>query len=82
VRTGRPKKTLHLPPMDKEKLEMLARRPKTAQRLALRSKIVLRASAGLSNQEIARELRITGATGGKWRERFRKHGLEGLAARG
>ena len=78
MRTGRPKKTLHLPPMDKEKLEMLARRPKTAQRLALRSKIVLRASAGLSNQEIARELRITGATGGKWRERFRKHALEGL----
>jgi transposase len=79
MRTGRPKKAITLQPADKEKLEMLARRPKTAQRLALRSKIVLRASAGLSNQEIARELRITGATVGKWRERFRKHGLESLS---
>lgn len=78
MRTGRPKKPISLPPRDREKLEMLARRPKTAQRLALRSKIVLRASDGLSNQDIARELRITGATVCKWRERFRKQGLEGL----
>ena len=78
MRTGRPKKPLHLPAMDREKLEMLSRRPKTAQRLALRSKMVLRAAAGLSNGEIARELRITGATVGKWRERYRKHGLDGL----
>jgi transposase len=79
MRTGRPKKAITLQPADKEKLEMLARRPKTAQRLAMRSKIVLRAAEGLPNGEIARGLGVTGATVGKWRERFRQHGLDGLS---
>ncbi|MDQ2840293.1 MAG: helix-turn-helix domain-containing protein, partial [Acidobacteriota bacterium] len=57
----------------------MARRPKTAQRVALRSKIVLRAAEGLPNQEIARRLGVTGATVGKWRERYRMHGMKGLA---
>ncbi|MBZ5724638.1 MAG: helix-turn-helix domain-containing protein [Acidobacteriia bacterium] len=72
-------KPLVLKPEDRQKLELLARRPKAAQRLAVRSKIVLRASEGLRNQEIARQLEITGATVGKWRERFRSLGLEGLS---
>jgi len=79
LRTGRPKKTLTLVPTDKEKLTLLARRPKSAQRVAVRSKIVLRAAEGQSNQEIARNLGITGATAGKWRERFRLQGMEGLS---
>ena len=79
MRTGRPKKTLTVKPADREKLELLARRPKTAQRVAIRSKIVLRAAEGLPNQEIARQLGITGATVGKWRERYREHGMEGLS---
>lgn len=79
MRTGRPKQPLTVAPADKEKLELLARRPKTAQRVALRSKIVLRAGQGLSNQEIARRLSVTGATVGKWRERYRIHGMKGLS---
>jgi transposase len=79
MRTGRPKKSLLLEPADREKLELLARRPKTAQRVATRSKIVLRAAEGLPNQEIARQLGITGTTVGKWRERYRVHGMEGLS---
>jgi transposase len=78
MRTGRPKKPLTVGTADREKLELLARRPKTAQRVALRSKIVLRAAEGLSNREIARRLGVTGATVGKWRERFRARGMEGL----
>jgi transposase len=78
MRTGRPKQPLTLEPGDKEKLNLLARRPKTAQRAALRAKIVLRAAEGLPNQEIARRLGVTGATVGKWRERFRVRGMEGL----
>ena len=77
--TGRPKKPLILTDEEREKLEQWARRPKTAQRLALRSRIVLRCAEGLSNQAVARQLRITGATVGKWRERFRTARLEGLA---
>ena len=79
MRTGRPKPSLNLVATDEEKLTLLARRPKTAQRVAVRAKIVLRAADGLSNQEIARGLGITGATVGKWRERFRLHGMEGLS---
>jgi transposase len=78
MRTGRPKQSLSLELGDKEKLELLARRPKTAQRAALRAKIVLRAAEGLPNQEISRRLGVTGATVGKWRERFRLKGIEGL----
>jgi transposase len=79
MRTGRPKQPLTIGNDDKEKLELLARRPKTAQRVALRSKIVLRAAEGLSNQQIAGRLGVTGATVGKWRERYRVRGLEGLS---
>jgi transposase len=79
MRTGRPKKPLSLKPADQEKLELLARRPKTAQRLAIRSKIILRAAEGLPNQEIASRLGVTGATVGKWRERYRHQGMDGLA---
>jgi transposase len=78
VRTGRSKQPLTVLPADQEKLELLARRPKTAQRMALRSKIVLRAAQGLANQEIARQLDVTGTTVGKWRERYRIRGMEGL----
>jgi hypothetical protein len=45
--TGCPKKPLTVNPGDQEKLELLARRPKTAQRVAIRSKIVLWAAEGL-----------------------------------
>jgi hypothetical protein len=35
--------------------------------------------AGMSNSEITRKLRITGATVGKWRERFRQFGAGWVA---
>jgi transposase len=79
MRSGRPKQPVALEPADKEKLELLARRPKTAQRAALRAKIILRAAEGQSNLEIARRLAVTGNTVGKWRERFRLRGIEGLS---
>jgi transposase len=79
MRTGRPKNPLTVKPADQEKLQLLARRPKTAQRVALRCKIVLGAAQGLPNQEIARRLGVTGATVGKWRERYRLEGMEGLS---
>ncbi len=57
---------------------MLARRPKSAQAIAMRARIVLGCDDGLSNGEVAKRLRITGATVCKWRERFRVERLEGL----
>jgi transposase len=76
--TGRPTKPLNLIPQEKEKLTMLARRPKSSQAIAMRARIVLACAEGLSNGAAANKLHITGATVCKWRERFRVNRLEGL----
>ena len=78
MRTGRPKKPLEITDEDRDKLQTIARRPKSAQAMAMRARIVLSCGEGMSNSEVAHKLRITGATVGKWRERFRKQGLDGL----
>src|SRR5215469_4383189 len=75
---GRPTKALNVTPEEKQKLTMLARRPKTGQALAMRARIVLGCSDGVSNGEVGKRLCITGATVCKWRERFRVNRLEGL----
>ena len=75
---GRPTKPLDLTAEEREKLAMLARRPKSAQAMAMRARIVLDCDEGLSNGAVAQKLRITGATVCKWRERFRLNRLEGL----
>ena len=78
MRTGRPKKPLEIVAADREKLSMIARRPKSAQAMAMRARIVLSCEQGMSNSEVALKLHITGATVGKWRERFREFGMDGL----
>jgi transposase len=78
MRDGRPKKPLEINDADRDKLQTIARRPKSAQALAMRARIVLSCGQGMSNSEVARKLHITGATVGKWRERFRKDGMDGL----
>jgi transposase len=78
MRTGRPLKPLILSPNDESKLQMLARRPKTDQRTALRAGIVLGCAAGQSNQVVASRLGVTQQTVCTWRERFRTGGLEAL----
>jgi transposase len=75
---GRPLRPLSLTAEESEKLTLLARRPKTSQAMALRARIVLACASGRSNTEVARRLRISKPTVGKWRERFRLHRLEGL----
>ena len=57
---------------------MLARRPKSAQAIAMRARIVLACGEGLSNSAAASKVHVTGATVCKWRERFRVDRLEGL----
>src|SRR5579864_1508436 len=75
---GRPTKPLNLSSEEREKLAMLSRRPKSAQAIAMRARIVLGCEEGLSNAAVAKKLQITGATVCKWRERFRVSRLEGL----
>ena len=81
MRTGRPKKPLEIITADRDKLSMIARRPKSAQAMAMRARIVLSCGQGMSNSEVARKLHITGATVGKWRGRqFAAPGGVGVAS--
>lgn len=75
---GRPRKPLTLTADERDKLLTWSRRPTSAQRLALRSNIVLAAAEGHSNTQIAADLRITLPTVGKWRQRFLDRRLDGL----
>jgi transposase len=63
---------------EREVLERWARRPTSAQALALRSRIVLAAAAGEQSKEIAARLGCSKDTVGKWRGRFARRGLDGL----
>jgi transposase len=78
MRTGRPTKPLEVSAEEREKLLLLARRPKSAQAMAMRARIVLGCDEGQSNDAVAKKLHITSATVSKWRERFRVNRLEGL----
>src|SRR5918994_3070080 len=69
---------LELSEAERAELEGWARRRKTAQALALRARIVLRAAKGLSNTAIADELGVAKHTVGKWRERFARSRADGL----
>jgi transposase len=63
---------------EREVLERWVRRPKTAQALAFRCRIVLAAAEGATSKEIAAELGCTTSTVGRWRGRFAVRGLDGL----
>jgi transposase len=78
MRTGRPIAELVMTGEEEAALERWARRPKSAQALAMRSKIVLSCAKGKSNTVVAEELGITKQTVGKWRARFAERRLDGL----
>jgi transposase len=59
-------------------LQRWARRPNSAQALALRCRIVLAAADGESSKDIAARLGCNASTVGKWRGRFAQRGLDGL----
>src|SRR2546425_4059269 len=63
---------------ERELVERWARRPKSAQALAFRCRVVLAAAEGSSSKEIAAELGCNPSTVGKWRGRFAQRGIDGL----
>jgi transposase len=77
MRTGRPKAELVVTSAEREALERWARRPKTAQALARRARIVLECATGVPNRVVATRFRVTEQMVGKWRARFVGRRLDG-----
>jgi transposase-like protein len=78
MRRGPKGKSITLTTEESERLLEWTRRHKTSQALALRARIVLACQRDRADGEVARELRITRQTVGKWRRRFQSARLEGL----
>src|SRR5262249_54485421 len=76
--TGRPKTTLVVTDSEREVLERWVRRGRANRSLAFRARIVLQCASGELNTAVARAMRTTDATVGKWRKRFIDKGLDGL----
>ena len=78
VRRGRPLAELVLEDGEREQLQRWVRRRKSAQALALRSRIVLECATGASNTQVAQRVGVSLPTVGKWRSRFLTSRLDGL----
>src|SRR3954467_9782647 len=77
-----PRKRHHKPIVltddERRTLEQWTRRPTTAQRLALRSRMVLACAGGLTNRAVAKRLRVSSNGGCKGGGRFRAPRRPGL----
>lgn len=78
MRTGRPIASMSLTDAERETLQNWVRRPKSAQALALRARMVLLCAGGNTNTQVARILQVRIQTVGKWRQRFVDRRLDGL----
>src|SRR5437899_1141920 len=70
--------TLHVGADDRILLEEFLRSGNTPQKVAFRIRIVLEASSGKSNNELAQNLSTTRVTVLKWRQRYLEWGVEGV----
>ncbi len=75
----RPTSSIRLSDSEREKLELIASRPKSSQRDSLRARIILACAEGLKNNQVAARIGVCVQTVGKWRERFAADGMAGLA---
>jgi FixJ family two-component response regulator len=69
--SGRPKAPLVLTEDERRTLSAWTRKAKTAQRLAMRARIILRCAEGLTNRAVAAELGIGSDVVSKWRGAIR-----------
>lgn len=75
---ARPLAPLSITDEERSELRSWARRPKTAQAIAMRARIILLCAEEQSIQDVADDLGVNRATVGKWRKRFLESGLDGL----
>jgi transposase len=78
ARTRRPTAPLVLTDEERVTLTRWSRRAKSAQVLAMRSRIILASAEGGSNTDVATALNVHLSTVGKWRRRFLAERLDGL----
>src|SRR6202171_4806759 len=78
MRRQRHHKPLLLTDDERRTLDEWARRPKSAQRLALRSRVVLACAEGLPNRAVGKRAHVSSNCVCKGRERLRARRLEGL----
>ena len=78
MRRGRPKVALMLTTDERQRLESLAHRSRSAPQVARRARIILACAAGTDSKVVARRLHVTPATVCKWRGRFVQRRLDGL----
>ena len=78
MKKGRPIPALKLTENERESLSQWMRRPKSAQALAQRARIILACAEGLNNTQVSHRLHLTVQTIGKWRSRFVQKRLDGL----
>lgn len=76
---GRPATAIVLTPDDRATLTQRLRAPTSEQRVVVRARIVLAAADGQSTDGIAEQLALRPATVSKWRRRFARLGVAGLA---
>jgi transposase len=75
---GRPKATLVLTPEERQELDSLAHRSRSAAALARRARAVLACAEGHDKTTVARRLRMSPTTVCKWRARFVTDRVAGL----
>ena len=75
---ARPKAALVVTEEQRQTLNSMAHRARTAPQLARRARIVLTCATGLDNTTVAKKLRMAQPTVGRWRQRFIDKGVEGL----
>ena len=78
MRTGRPKVALILTEDERQRLDSLAHRSRSAPHIARRARIILACADGSDSKRVARRLHVTPATVCKWRGRFIRQRLDGL----
>lgn len=78
MRRGRPKVALILTADERQRLESLAHRSRSAPQEARRARIILACAEGTDSKMVARRLHVTAGTVCKWRGRFIRHRLDGV----
>jgi transposase len=78
MRTGRPRTLLMVTADERQRLESLAHRSRSAPHMARRARIILACAEGRATTTVAKRLHVSATTVCKWRARFVSDRIDGL----